>query len=107
MRKQRIGYILRGRFYQLYFEIMDKKVILAFSGGLDTSFCVVKLKEQGYSIVTVLVDTGGFDKNKVKEIERKAYRLGAYKHYTIYSDTDIYNNVIGYFIKTKETLQRQ
>ncbi|OGL47418.1 MAG: argininosuccinate synthase [Candidatus Schekmanbacteria bacterium RBG_16_38_10] len=84
---------------------MDKKVILAFSGGLDTSFCVVKLKEQGYSVVTVLVDTGGFDKNKVKEIERKAYRLGAYKHYTIYSDTDIYNNVIGYLIKANGLYQ--
>ena len=39
---------------------MSKKVVLAFSGGLDTSFCVPYLKEQGYEVHTVMVNTGGF-----------------------------------------------
>ena len=39
---------------------MSKKVVLAFSGGLDTSFCVPYLKEKGYEVHTVMVNTGGF-----------------------------------------------
>ena len=44
-----------------------KKVILAFSGGLDTSFSVPYLKEQGFDVVTVTIDTGGFTKQELKE----------------------------------------
>ena len=39
---------------------MSQLAVLAFSGGLDTSFCVLYLKEQGYDVATVTVNTGGF-----------------------------------------------
>ena len=52
------------------------KVILAFSGGLDTSFCVKYLKEdRGMEVHSALVDTGGFSKEELKAIEEKAYSL--------------------------------
>ena len=54
-----------------------KKVVLAFSGGLDTSFCVLYLKEQGYDVVTAVVNTGGFDQKKLEEIEEKSKQLVA------------------------------
>ena len=43
-----------------------KKIVLAFSGGLDTSFCVPYLKDQGYEVVTVAVNSGGFSKAELK-----------------------------------------
>ena len=56
---------------------MSKKVVLAFSGGLDTSFCVPYLKEQGYEVHTVMVNTGGFSEAEEKAIEERALTLGA------------------------------
>lgn len=76
-----------------------KKVILAFSGGLDTSFCVLYLKEKGYHVVTAVVNTGGFTDEKLKEIEEKAKRLGSKKHYTVDARENIYENIIQYLIK--------
>lgn len=76
-----------------------KKVILAFSGGLDTSFCVAYLKEQGYEVVTAVVNTGGFDDSKLKEIEERSKALGSIKHYTIDATEGIYENIIQYLIK--------
>jgi argininosuccinate synthase len=75
------------------------KVILAFSGGLDTTFCVLHLKEKGYDVVTVTVNTGGFDDDKLKQIESKAKSLGCVKHYTINAEEKIYSQVIQYLIK--------
>ena len=50
---------------------MKKKVVLAFSGGLDTSYCVKFLGEdQGYEVHTITVNTGGFDAEEIKAIER-------------------------------------
>ncbi|TAF77434.1 MAG: argininosuccinate synthase [Bacteroidetes bacterium] len=54
-----------------------QKVLLAFSGGLDTSFCVKYLIEKGYEIHTAIVDTGGFTKDDLKQIENRAFSLGA------------------------------
>ena len=60
---------------------MKKKVVLAFSGGLDTTYCVKYLSEDlGFEVHTVLVDTGGFSKEELQDIERKAYELGVAKH---------------------------
>ena len=60
---------------------MSKKVVLAFSGGLDTSFCVPYLKnEHGYEVHTVMVNTGGFSEAEEKAIEERALTLGAASH---------------------------
>jgi len=75
------------------------KVVLAFSGGLDTSFCVAYLKEKGYDVVTAVVNTGGFDDSKLKEIEARSKELGSIKHYTIDATEVIYDNIIQYLIK--------
>ncbi|OGJ45368.1 argininosuccinate synthase [Candidatus Peregrinibacteria bacterium RIFCSPLOWO2_02_FULL_48_14] len=76
-----------------------KKAILAFSGGLDTSFCVPWLKELGYSVITVTVNTGGFSTEDLKEIEARAKELGTAKHYTIDAQNALYDGFASYLIK--------
>ena len=63
----------------------DKKepMVLAFSGGLDTSYCVLELKKQGYDVHTVFVDTGGLSEEEVNWIEERALSLGAVKHHLV------------------------
>ena len=57
-----------------------KKVVLAYSGGLDTSYCVKYLSEEmGLEVYTALANTGGFIPGELAEIEEKAYALGARK----------------------------
>ena len=58
-------------------------VVLAFSGGLDTSYCVLELSAQGYDVHTVFVDTGGLSKEEVDWIEERALSLGAVKHHLV------------------------
>ncbi len=63
---------------------MDKPTaVLAFSGGLDTSFCVPWLQEQGYAVITVTVDTGGFSAAEQAAIAARAAELGVQAHYTL------------------------
>ena len=58
-----------------------EKVVLAFSGGLDTSFCAKYLTEDcGYELYTAIANTGGFSKEELKSIEERAYKLGATEH---------------------------
>ena len=58
-----------------------KKVVLAFSGGLDTSFCVKYLSEElGYEVYTAIANTGGFTKDDLARIEANAIKLGAVRH---------------------------
>ncbi len=66
-----------------------KKVVLAFSGGLDTSFCVKYLLEQGYEIYSALVNTGGFSAEELTEITQRAEHLGV-KHHVNLDETDNY-----------------
>jgi argininosuccinate synthase len=56
-----------------------KKVVLAYSGGLDTSYCLKYLKRKGFEVHTVLINTGGFDEEELKAIEERAYELGSAK----------------------------
>lgn len=78
---------------------MKKKLVLAFSGGLDTSFCVKYLKEEkGYEVYTAIANTGGFTADDLARIEEKAYRLGARKHVTLDITEDYYRKCIRYMV---------
>ena len=61
----------------------DTPIVLAFSGGLDTSYCVLELKAQGYDVHTVFVDTGGLSAEEVNWIEERALSLGALEHHLV------------------------
>ncbi|NCO88474.1 argininosuccinate synthase [Candidatus Roizmanbacteria bacterium CG2_30_33_16] len=76
-----------------------KKAVLAFSGGLDTSFCVLYLKEQGYDVVTMTVDTGGFTKEDQDYIAKQSKLVGALKHYFIDGKKQLYDQIVSYIIK--------
>jgi len=58
-------------------------IVLAFSGGLDTSYCVLELNTQGYDVHTVFVDTGGLSAEEVSWIEERALSLGAKEHHLV------------------------
>jgi argininosuccinate synthase len=78
---------------------MKAKVVLAFSGGLDTSYCAIYLREElGFEVHTALVNTGGFSSQELKEIEEKAYRLGVASHITLDETKRYYENCIKYLI---------
>lgn len=78
---------------------MGKKLVLAFSGGLDTSFCVKYLKEEkGFEVYTALANTGGFSEAELKKIEEKAYRLGAKEHVTLDVTGEYYEKCIRYMV---------
>lgn len=78
---------------------MGKKVVLGFSGGLDTSFCVKYLTvEKDYQIHSVIVNTGGFSVDELKKIEEHAYKLGVKTHTTVDAVKPYYNNIIKYLI---------
>ena len=76
-----------------------KKVVLAFSGGLDTSYCVKYLGEdKGFEVHTLTVNTGGFDKAEIKAIEERAQSLGVASHKTVDETENYYNKVIRFLI---------
>ncbi|MBC9914012.1 argininosuccinate synthase [Chitinophaga varians] len=76
-----------------------KKVVLGFSGGLDTSYCVKYLtEEKGYEVHSVIVNTGGFSEEELQEIEKRAYNLGVKSHKTVNAVRSYYDGVIKYLI---------
>lgn len=78
---------------------MKKKVVLAFSGGLDTSYCVKYLSEEkGYEVHTITINTGGFDAAEVKAIEERAKNLGVASHITVDETKNYYDTVIRFLI---------
>ncbi|HKJ79914.1 MAG TPA: argininosuccinate synthase domain-containing protein, partial [Prolixibacteraceae bacterium] len=78
---------------------MGNKLVLAFSGGLDTSFCVKYLKEEkGFEVYTAIANTGGFSDEELKAIEEKAYKLGAKKHVTLDVTEEYYEKCIKYMV---------
>lgn len=78
---------------------MAKKVVLGFSGGLDTSYCVKYLtEEKGYEVHSIIVNTGGFDKDELKQIEEHAYKLGVKTHKTVDAVQNYYDSIIKYLI---------
>jgi argininosuccinate synthase len=78
---------------------MKKKVVLAFSGGLDTSYCVKYLSEdKSYEVHTITVNTGGFDSEELKSIEARAKNLGVASHKTVDETRNYYDKVIRFLI---------
>ena len=78
---------------------MKEKVLLAFSGGLDTSFCAMYLaKEKRYEVHTAVANTGGFSDEELKSIEERAIRLGAASHATLDVTQEYYDKSIKYMV---------
>jgi argininosuccinate synthase len=78
---------------------MKKKVVLAFSGGLDTSYCAIYLsKDLNLEVHSVIVDTGGFSKEELEHIEKRAYALGVASHHAVDAVKGYYESSIRYLI---------
>ncbi|WP_375448197.1 argininosuccinate synthase [uncultured Fibrella sp.] len=76
-----------------------QKVVLAFSGGLDTSFCVKYLTEdRGMDVYSVLVDTGGFSADELAAIEARAYSLGVVSHAVVSKTDDYYQECLKFLV---------
>ena len=71
-----------------------KKIVLAFSGGLDTSFCVPYLIDQGFEVHTIFVNSGGTPLNEEKKISKRAYELGAKKHVNVNIETNLWSQIV-------------
>jgi argininosuccinate synthase len=78
---------------------MSKKVVLGFSGGLDTTYCVKYLSEEkGYEVHSLLVNTGGFSDAELKKIEEHAFQLGVKTHTAVDAVKGYYDRIIKYLI---------
>lgn len=78
---------------------MSKKVVLGFSGGLDTTYCVKYLSEEkGYEVHSVIVNTGGFTNDELSKIEAHAYKLGVKTHTTVNAVKGYYDSIIKFLI---------
>ncbi|MGK6350265.1 argininosuccinate synthase [Parapedobacter sp. DT-150] len=76
-----------------------KKVVLAFSGGLDTSFCCIYLsRDLGLEVHSVIVNTGGFSADELEQIEQRAYSLGVKSHAVADETQNYYDSSIRYLI---------
>ncbi|MXV50039.1 argininosuccinate synthase [Pedobacter sp. HMF7647] len=76
-----------------------KKVVLAFSGGLDTSFCCIYLsKDRDLEVHSVIVNTGGFSDEELKTIEERAYALGVASHAVVDETENYYESCIKYLV---------
>ncbi len=76
-----------------------KQIVLGFSGGLDTSYCVKYLTDdRGFDVHSIIVNTGGFSEEELKQIEAHAYKLGVKTHVTINAVEDYYDSIIKYLI---------
>ena len=71
-----------------------KKIVLAFSGGLDTSFCVPYLIDKGFEVHTIFVNSGGVSSNEEDKISKRAYELGARKHINVSIENSLWKQII-------------
>ena len=78
---------------------MARKVVLGFSGGLDTSFCVKYLTEdRGFEVHSIIVNTGGFTEAELEQIEKHAYTLGVKTHTSVNAVKSYYDDIVRYLI---------
>lgn len=78
---------------------MAKKIVLGFSGGLDTTYCAKYLGEdKGYEVHSIIVNTGGFSEDELKKIETHAYKLGVKTHTTVNAVKGYYDRIIKYLV---------
>lgn len=84
-----------------------KDIVLAFSGGLDTSFCVPYLRERGWNVHTVFADTGGVDADERRFIEARAAELGVASHLTVEGGASIWESFVKPFVWAGEGYQGQ
>jgi len=75
-----------------------KKLVIAYSGGLDTSYCAVSLSKAGYDVHAVSVNTGGFTSDEIKTIESNAYKMGVSTYKNIDAVATFYNRVVKYLV---------
>jgi argininosuccinate synthase len=75
-----------------------KKLVLAYSGGLDTSYCIKSLSQNGYQVHAVSVNTGGFDKIETEELAKKAEALGAASYTPIDAVNSFYQKIVKYLV---------
>jgi argininosuccinate synthase len=85
----------------------NKKIVLAFSGGLDTSFCVPWLRERGWDVYTLFVDTGGVADDEREYIEQRAKELGAVEHRTIDARAAIWDEFVVPLVRGGQWYQGQ
>ena len=85
----------------------SKDIVLAFSGGLDTSFCVPYRKERGWNVHTVFADTGGVDAEERAFIEQRAAELGVASHVTVDGGPAIWEGFVKPFVWAGEGYQGQ
>src|SRR5664279_1791148 len=79
--------------------VMSKKVVIGFSGGLDTSYCVKYFTDElNYEVHSIIVNTGGFSKQELKDIEKHAKALGVKTHITVDAVKSYYDSIIKYLI---------
>jgi len=76
----------------------QEKLVLAYSGGLDTSYCLKKLSQENYEVHAVSVNTGGFSEEESKHIEKKAYEMGAFTYENINALQSFYDQIVRYLI---------
>ena len=75
-----------------------KKLVLAYSGGLDTSYCLKTLSQEGYEVHAVSVNTGGFSAEEITAQEKNAYAMGASTYRSIDALQSFYDKIVKYLI---------
>ena len=86
---------------------MNKRIVLAFSGGLDTSFCIPYLLEQDYEVHTLFVNTGGTPKKEEQQISKRAMELGAKKHINVNVEKSLWTEILAPLIQSGNLYQNK
>ena len=79
-------------------NMKNNKVVLAYSGGLDTSFCLKKLIDEGFDVYPILINTGGFTKSDLKLIKYNSKIIGSNKFKCINAEKDFYQKIIRFLV---------